>query len=108
MGSSEKAVKKKTRDDFDVLDLLGEGSFSSVFLCIEKQTDQKYAMKMLDKKQIIKENRVKYVHSEKEILSKLDHPFVIKLSCTFQDPASLCKCDLLMRQDVNDEDPKIC
>jgi hypothetical protein len=41
----------------------------------------------------MREQKVKYVHLEKKILAEYlnDHPFFVKLCCTFQDEASLCK-----------------
>ena len=53
----------------------------------------KFQVKECDKSQIIRENKVKYVHLEKRILAEFlnDHPFFVKLCSTFQDDASLCK-----------------
>lgn len=50
-----------------------------------------YAIKVLDKRHIIREKKVKYVNIEKNTLYKLDHPGVVKLYSTFQDSSSLCK-----------------
>lgn len=50
-----------------------------------------YAIKVLDKRHIIREKKVKYVNIEKNVLYKLDHPGVVKLYSTFQDSSSLCK-----------------
>lgn len=46
---------------------------------------------MLDKKHIIREKKVKYVTVEKNVLNKLSHPLIVRLSYTFQDDSSLCK-----------------
>ncbi|KAK5809355.1 kinase-like domain-containing protein, partial [Linnemannia elongata] len=48
-----------------------------------------YAIKVLDKRHIIREKKVKYVNIEKNTLYKLDHPGVVKLYSTFQDSSSL-------------------
>lgn len=53
-----------------------------------------YAIKVLDKRHIIREKKVKYVNIEKNVLYKLDHPGVVKLYSTFQDSSSLCKLHL--------------
>jgi len=45
---------------------------------------------VLDKKHIIREKKAKYVTVEKNVLNKLNHPLIIKLSYTFQDDSSLC------------------
>lgn len=81
-------LKKKT-SDFRFGKCIGEGSFSEVFLAKEISTNQEYAIKVLVKKQILREKKQKYVHREKEVLLKLDHPFFIKLHFTFQDEEKL-------------------
>jgi 3-phosphoinositide dependent protein kinase-1 len=49
-----------------------------------------YAIKVLDKRHIIKEKKVKYVNIEKDTLNRLtDHPGVVRLYYTFQDERSL-------------------
>lgn len=45
----------------------------------------------MDKNHILKEDKAKWVHREKQILSKLKHPNIISLFYTFQDKANLCK-----------------
>ncbi|CAF0845092.1 unnamed protein product [Brachionus calyciflorus] len=81
----------KTRGDFDFIKEIGEGSFSTVHLVKEKKSGQHFAIKECSKYQIIKENKTKYIHLEKRILSEYlrDHPFFVKLYFTFQDQDSL-------------------
>ena len=81
---------KKGVDDFQFGRTLGEGSYSTVMAATDRQTLQEYAVKVLDKKHIIKEKKVKYVNIEKDTLNKLtDHPGVVRLYYTFQDMQSL-------------------
>lgn len=105
---NKQLAKRKTKEDYELLGILGEGSFSSVFLCKEKGTEKKYAMKLLDKKQIVKENKVKYVHSEKHILTKLEHPFIVKFYCTFQDAFCLCKSTSTCNRYFEKRDSLLC
>jgi 3-phosphoinositide dependent protein kinase-1 len=81
---------KKKKDDFQFERILGEGSYSTVFLATEKTSKKKYALKVLDKRHIIREKKVQHVSREKEILSLLNHPFFVKLYFTFQDTDNLC------------------
>ncbi|KAI1004591.1 Serine/threonine-protein kinase [Podosphaera aphanis] len=82
-------VKKGVRD-FVFSKLLGEGSYSQVVLGTDRQTLKEYAVKILDKKHIIKEKKVKYVNIEKDTLNRLiEHPGIVRLFYTFQDSASL-------------------
>lgn len=50
-----------------------------------------YALKIMDKKFITKENKITYVKLERIVLDQLDHPGIIRLFFTFQDTYSLCK-----------------
>lgn len=50
-----------------------------------------YAMKIMDKGFITKENKTSYVQLERIVLDQLDHPGVVRLFFTFQDSSSLCK-----------------
>ena len=81
---------KKGVKDFHFGRTLGEGSYSTVMLATDRQTNREYAIKILDKRHIIKEKKVKYVNIEKDTLNRLnDHPGVVKLYYTFQDERSL-------------------
>lgn len=82
-------IKKGVRD-FSFGRTLGEGSYSTVIAATDRQTLREYAIKILDKRHIIKEKKVKYVNIEKDTLNRLtDHPGVVRLYYTFQDERSL-------------------
>ncbi|XP_048407959.1 3-phosphoinositide-dependent protein kinase 1 isoform X3 [Stegostoma tigrinum] len=81
--------RKKRPEDFKFGKILGEGSFSTVVLAREQATGKEYAIKILEKRHIIKENKVPYVTRERDIMSHLDHPFFVKLYFTFQDDEKL-------------------
>ncbi|CAN6634033.1 serine/threonine-protein kinase Pkh1p [Trichomonascus vanleenenianus] len=89
-GNVTTKVIKKGVEDFVFGKTLGEGSYSTVMKATDKQTQREYAVKVLDKRHIIKEKKVKYVNIEKNTLNRLgDHPGVIRLYYTFQDQQSL-------------------
>lgn len=82
-------VKKGVRD-FSFGRVLGEGSYSTVYLATDRQTLKEYAIKVLEKKHIIKERKIKYVNIEKDTLNRLtEHPGIVRLYYTFQDENSL-------------------
>ncbi|PNI91385.1 hypothetical protein CK820_G0043537, partial [Pan troglodytes] len=60
-----------------------------VVLARELATSREYAIKILEKRHIIKENKVPYVTRERDVMSRLDHPFFVKLYFTFQDDEKL-------------------
>lgn len=72
--------------------MLGQGTFGKVFkvhLKSDAEKKQLYAMKVLKKAFLVKNNHLKYAISEANILKKSDHPFVIKLHYSFQTPDNL-------------------
>ncbi|KAK9708034.1 serine/threonine protein kinase [Basidiobolus ranarum] len=87
--SLSSASRKRTPKDFSFGRVLGEGSYSTVYSAIEYTSGREFAVKVLDKRHIIKEKKVKYVTIEKSTLSKLHHPFIVRLHFTFQDNSSL-------------------
>lgn len=83
-------VIKRTVQDFVFGKELGEGSYSTVVLATDKHTSKQYAVKILDKRHIIKEKKVKYVNIEKYALNRLSNRVgIISLFFTFQDKHSL-------------------
>jgi 3-phosphoinositide dependent protein kinase-1 len=89
-GQSIVRVVKKGVKDFNFGRTLGEGSYSTVLAATDRQTLREYAIKVLDKRHIIKEKKVKYVNIEKDTLNRLtEHPGIVRLYYTFQDERSL-------------------
>lgn len=89
-GEISPRVIRRTVEDFQFGKDLGEGSYSTVVLATDKITRKKYAVKILDKRHIIKEKKVKYVNIEKHALNRLSRcPGIISLFFTFQDKHSL-------------------
>ncbi|KAK4431075.1 3-phosphoinositide-dependent protein kinase [Sesamum alatum] len=75
--------------DFELGKIYGVGSYSKVVRAKKKDTGIVYAMKIMDKKFITKENKTAYVKLERIVLDQLDHPGVVRLFFTFQDTFSL-------------------
>lgn len=88
--AGETKVIRRSVTDFKFGKELGEGSYSTVILATDKITSKQYAVKVLDKRHIIKEKKVKYVNIEKHALNRLsDRLGIISLYFTFQDKDSL-------------------
>jgi serine/threonine protein kinase len=85
-------------DHFKILAKLGQGSFGQVYL-VEKYniyengekvlTGNLFAMKILNKKQIMGQNLVKYAKTERDVLTYMTHPFIVGLKFSFQTPEKL-------------------
>ncbi|CCH43979.1 MAP/microtubule affinity-regulating kinase 3 [Wickerhamomyces ciferrii] len=84
------ASRKRSVQDFQFGNRIGEGSYSTVFKATDIQNKKLYAIKVLSKKHIVKEKKIKYVNIEKTTLNRLGrHPGIVTLYYTFQDDASL-------------------
>ncbi|XP_050448177.1 3-phosphoinositide-dependent protein kinase 1 isoform X3 [Cataglyphis hispanica] len=82
---------KRTPKDFIFGKVIGEGSFSTVYLAKDIHTSKEYAIKVCEKRHILKEKKSEYVKREKDVLNMLadaKHSFV-RLFCTFQDSERL-------------------
>lgn len=87
---SHYTIVKRGVKDFEFGKILGEGSYSTVQLATDRHTSKMYAIKILDKRHIIKEKKVKYVNVEKNALNRLSNrDGIISLYFTFQDKLSL-------------------
>jgi len=71
-------------DDFDLLKIIGKGSYGTVVQVRLKDTGDIFAMKVIDKKFIVEKNEIQHTISERNILSKVNHPFIMKLFFAFQ------------------------
>ena len=78
-----------TLEDFKQLKILGQGSFGKVVLVKNENNNKLYAMKILDKKYIVKKNQVSHTQTERAMLEKLKHPFIVRLNYAFQDSKRL-------------------
>ena len=79
-----------TLDNFNMLSVIGKGSYAKVALVKPKVGDTKvYAMKILKKKYIEKRKQEVHVMVERNILVGVDHPFVVKLHSSFQNEKKL-------------------
>jgi hypothetical protein len=59
---------KLTVEDFDLLNVIGKGSFGKVMQVKKKDTQKIYAMKVLDKKHILEHGEVEHTLAERSIL----------------------------------------
>ena len=72
-------ILKVNLNDFELLQTVGIGSFGRVRLCRHKKNSRVYVMKILKKAEIVKQKQVDHVYSEYNILSILNHPFIVEL-----------------------------
>jgi len=75
--------------DFDIVNLLGEGTFGKVFLVRYKPTSKLYAMKVLNKEKFLQKKLMHYAEAERNILCNARHPFIVSLDFAFQTAEKL-------------------
>lgn len=70
--------------DFELLKVLGKGSFGDVYAVKYKRTGKLYAMKVLDKQLYLNKDMLKYAIAERDVLCSIRSPFVTNLDFAFQ------------------------
>ncbi|KAL2094447.1 hypothetical protein ACEWY4_009166 [Coilia grayii] len=87
----KRGSEKADPSHFDLLKVLGQGSFGKVFL-VKKKTGpdvgELYAMKVLKKATLKVRDRVR-TKMERDILVEVSHPFIVKLHYAFQTEGKL-------------------
>lgn len=76
--------------DFDVVKLISNGAYGAVYLVKHKQSRQRFAMKKINKNNLMLRNQVEQVFAERDILSFADNPFVVSMYCSFETKKHLC------------------
>jgi len=87
--STNDKLRARTLDDFEILRVLGMGSSGKVILCVEKESRNIYAMKILKKKDLIGPRHLTGAKVESKLLRELTHPFIVRLHYAFQSPERL-------------------
>ena len=76
-------------DDFDLLKVIGRGSFGKVMQVRKKDTQKIYALKALRKAYIVSKCEVTHTLAERTVLARVDCPFIVPLKFSFQSPEKL-------------------
>ncbi|KAJ4377642.1 Serine/threonine-protein kinase [Neocucurbitaria cava] len=79
-------------EDFEILKLIGKGTFGQVFQVRKRDTRRIYAMKVLSKKVIVQKKEVAHTLGERNILVRTamaDSAFIVGLKFSFQTPSDL-------------------
>ncbi|CCA75206.1 related to CBK1-Protein kinase involved in cell wall biosynthesis [Serendipita indica DSM 11827] len=76
-------------NDFRTVKLIGKGAFGEVRLVQKVDTGKIYAMKTLQKDEMVKRDQLAHVRAERDVLAESNSPWVVQLFYSFQDPAYL-------------------
>ena len=82
--SDSTTVETVGLEDFEVMKLVGQGAFGKVFQVRKRNTSEIYAMKVMRKDKIMEKDHAEYMKAERDILTKVDHPFIVQLRYSFQ------------------------
>ena len=82
-------MKNISKNNFAFLYVIGKGGFGRVWKIQSKQTKALYALKEMSKVKIIDKQSEKSINSERTLLQKLHHPFIINMHYAFQDNDNL-------------------
>ena len=80
---------KVTYSDFEPLKLLGRGSFGEVLLVRLKANKKVYAMKILNKKILKLKKQQAHTKTERDLMVKINCPFIVNIKSAFQDASKL-------------------
>jgi len=76
--------------DFDLIKVIGRGSYAKVLMVELKSTKRIYAMKVIKKELVTDDEDIDWVQTEKHVFETAsNHPFLVGLHSCFQTPSRL-------------------
>ncbi|KAH6904302.1 AGC/Akt protein kinase [Coprinopsis sp. MPI-PUGE-AT-0042] len=79
-----------TIDHFDLLKVIGKGSFGKVMQVRKKDTQRVYALKTIRKAHIAQRpGEITHILAERTVLALVNNPFIVPLKFSFQNPDKL-------------------
>lgn len=89
-GASQPSQKTPSEEDFETIKLISNGAYGAVFLVRHKSTRQRFAMKKINKQNLILRNQIQQAFVERDILTFAENPFVVSMFCSFETKRHLC------------------
>jgi len=78
-----------TIDDFELITLIGKGSFGKVMQVRKRDTSRIYALKTIRKVHIVNRNEITHTLAERLVLARVNNPFIVPLKFSFQSEQKL-------------------
>jgi protein kinase A len=82
-------LKLVNKNHFEFLYVVGKGGFGKVWKVQSKKYKKQFALKEMSKTKIIDKKSEKSIKYERELLSRLKHPFIVNMQYAFQDHENL-------------------
>ncbi|XP_030421880.1 microtubule-associated serine/threonine-protein kinase 4 isoform X7 [Gopherus evgoodei] len=84
-------LRRKPREsDFETIKLISNGAYGAVYFVRHKETRQRFAMKKINKQNLILRNQIQQAFVERDILTFAENPFVVSMYCSFETRRHLC------------------
>ncbi|KAG6857153.1 hypothetical protein H0H87_008723 [Tephrocybe sp. NHM501043] len=78
-----------TVDDFELITVIGKGSFGKVMQVRKRDTQRIYALKTIRKIHIVNRNEITHTLAERLVLAQVNNPFIVPLKFSFQSEQKL-------------------
>ncbi|NXJ77006.1 MAST4 kinase, partial [Trogon melanurus] len=88
--TSLKLQRKPQESDFETIKLISNGAYGAVYFVRHKETRQRFAMKKINKQNLILRNQIQQAFVERDILTFAENPFVVSMYCSFETRRHLC------------------
>ncbi|NXX41973.1 MAST4 kinase, partial [Tricholaema leucomelas] len=88
--ASLKLKRKPRESDFETIKLISNGAYGAVYFVRHKETRQRFAMKKINKQNLILRNQIQQAFVERDILTFAENPFVVSMYCSFETRRHLC------------------
>ncbi|NXT21133.1 MAST4 kinase, partial [Syrrhaptes paradoxus] len=88
--TSLKLRRKPQESDFERIKLISNGAYGAVYFVRHKETRQRFAMKKINKQNLILRNQIQQAFVERDILTFAENPFVVSMYCSFETRRHLC------------------
>ncbi|XP_077580049.1 microtubule-associated serine/threonine-protein kinase 3 isoform X2 [Stigmatopora nigra] len=82
--------RKPLESDFETIKLISNGAYGAVFLVRHGETRQRFAMKKINRQNLMLRNQIQQVFVERDILTFAENPFVVSMFCSFETRRHLC------------------
>uniref|UniRef100_A0A3P9AFW5 non-specific serine/threonine protein kinase n=1 Tax=Esox lucius TaxID=8010 RepID=A0A3P9AFW5_ESOLU len=82
--------RKPLESDFETIKLISNGAYGAVFLVRHRETRQRFAMKKINRQNLMLRNQIQQVFVERDILTFAENPFVVSMFCSFETKRHLC------------------
>ncbi|XP_068949777.1 microtubule-associated serine/threonine-protein kinase 2-like isoform X2 [Petaurus breviceps papuanus] len=82
--------KTPSEEEFETIKLISNGAYGAVFLVRHRSTRQRFAMKKVNKQNLILRNQIQQAFVERDILTFAENPFVVSMFCSFETRRHLC------------------